>query len=325
MLKQTIRRNQFYSCYVAVSGVPQGGVLSPLLFILYVNDLSSVLTSSKSLLQYADDVKLITSGTELTASLRNLYTEFIQLKLWCNTWGLQLNPQKSKICVFSNKSMPIFQTNRLPYFVDLNIPMVDSVKDLGVILDRKLTFHQHIKLLNNRLRFILGYFWRNLGPLKGSRAIKPIFFAYAQSLIDYALPIWGTASDTAIKPIIATHKRLLKFVLGIHAFDHNFTYAELAKRASIPTIPSRYLYLSSSIFYNIVNTNPINDILTFSIAVPVRRNRSTHFFHIPYKRLTISHKFFTITINKFFNSLPNDFDFFTQNKSSFMCNIKKYI
>ena len=118
-----------------ISGVPQGSVLGPILFLFYINDIPSVVDSH--LLLFADDIKLycrIQSENDIT----QLQKDINDLLNWSNTWLLNFNIPKCKVLRISTSTLPQNYTlNGTP------LDNVQDMRDLGVIIDSKLNFHSH--------------------------------------------------------------------------------------------------------------------------------------------------------------------------------------
>ncbi len=136
----------------AISGVPKGSVIGPILFLIYVNDLPDHL-SAVSLL-YADDVKLI--------ALRNRH-DILQNSLninasWSKDWELDLNPTKSEHLSIGNSLL--FVTYTIPSHSPLNtqtIPNVSTTKDLGIVLNTRLSAEDNAVSTANEARRVLFY------------------------------------------------------------------------------------------------------------------------------------------------------------------------
>ena len=127
------------------SGVPQGSILGPLLFSIYTNDLSSI-PQKCSTQSYVDDTKLITSFQlkDNLDAITDLKDDIFKIGEWCSNNLLLLNPGKTKLMIFGSRQMRAkLQFHSLP-FMGKDIVPTDTAKDLGVILDSNLTYHEHV-------------------------------------------------------------------------------------------------------------------------------------------------------------------------------------
>jgi hypothetical protein len=138
------------------SGVPQGSLLGPLLFNIYINDLPSACCHSSTLL-YADDAKFYKSVTSLS-DCNELQTDISNCHLWCLRWKLMLNLTKCNVISFSSKKTII----KYDYLIN-NSPLtrVDKVNDLGVLFKSNFSFKEHINNIVNKSFRILGFIKRN--------------------------------------------------------------------------------------------------------------------------------------------------------------------
>ena len=133
-------------------GIPQGSILGPLLYILYVNDLGKNIKKCKVTF-YADDTVLYATNKSTHKAMRKVQGELDRLTTWCKSNGLTINPEKSKYVVFSNRGnnpnddtgLPVLKTGGVP------IQRVPSFNYLGVTLDCHLNFEGHIKKLISKV------------------------------------------------------------------------------------------------------------------------------------------------------------------------------
>ena len=204
----------------------KGGVLSPLLFSLYVNDLLPEIDENVKLLQYADDLKLIAVASTNDTAISRLNEAAKRVSLWCDLWSLTINETKFKLICFTRQHLSL----RSALILNKYLPFSNVIKDLGVLLDDNMTFTSHVEYVNKRLRSLVGIFYRNYRFLVGTTALRSIYFAYIQSVIDYGLPIWGFTASTKLESLEAAHRKFLKFGLGLHMYDHSVEYNELCNR-----------------------------------------------------------------------------------------------
>ena len=138
------------------SGVPQGTVLGPLLFLLYVNDLPDKLKSSIRL--FADDALLYgvisneDDGDQLQQDLK-------QLEVWQNKWQMSFNRSKCKTICISTKRVP---PQRKHVFCGVELEQVESISYLGVILNDNLKWSKHVQSTSSKASKVLGLMKRNL-------------------------------------------------------------------------------------------------------------------------------------------------------------------
>ena len=143
--KQRVVLNGQESEWVDIhSGVPQGSVLGPLLFLIYINDLSDNISSNVKL--FADDVSLFTRVRDINTTHEQLVNDLNVISAWAYQWKMKFNPDITKQAIeviFSTKYKkahhPLLDFNGIP------VARKSSTKHLGVILDEKLTFREHIK------------------------------------------------------------------------------------------------------------------------------------------------------------------------------------
>ena len=144
------------------SGVPEGSLLAPLAFALYINDLPKNISSD--CLLYADDQKLFRK-IKTPSDARLLQDDLDRLQEWCTTWGLTLNPSKCKAFTMTLRRNPVQTTYRIGTTA---LESVSSIRDLGIILDSKLTFSDHIHRTVSQANRALGLLIRSFqtGDLK---------------------------------------------------------------------------------------------------------------------------------------------------------------
>ena len=152
---QKVVMNGYESDYVSISsGVPQGSILGPLLFILFINDIHHCFQFCNFLL-YADDLKIYYT-VENTNDHLNFQSDLDRFSNYCNENTLKLSLNKCKIIKFTRKRIK----HNYQYFLSgLQLESVESIKDLGVVLDSKLVLDTHIfNIINNAFR-VYGFYY----------------------------------------------------------------------------------------------------------------------------------------------------------------------
>lgn len=194
-------------------GLPQGSVLSPLLYNIYTYDLEKALNGSVSVLQYADDLLLYTSDASLDNACNTLTYSLNLLKSWLNCNGLELSTSKSSVVVFSRRRIPpdiVVKYNNLP------LPVATHAKFLGVILDSKLTgapYYDHIvakcERMLNIVRCLSGVWW-GAHPF----SMKLFYNALIRSVLDYGTFLLESGSVMGIKKLDVIQSKALRIITG---------------------------------------------------------------------------------------------------------------
>lgn len=205
---QLVKLNQFVSEPIHVlSGVPQGDHLSPTLFLLFINDINTIIKYSNILL-FADDAKIfkkidsVHDCIKLQDDLNNLYD-------WCYLNGLSLNINKCKILSFNIRKSRVYFDYK---FGNVSIELVESFTDLGTTFDSKLCFNEHIDKITNKAFQNLGFITRTCTNFNNLNAFKNIYFAFVRSQLEYASLIWSSNNIGVTHNLEAVQNRFLRFL-----------------------------------------------------------------------------------------------------------------
>ena len=154
--QQVIVNGEISSLASVTSGAPQGTVLTPLLFLCYINDITKDISSNIKL--YADDV-LIYNIINSKEDCVKLQKDLDILNDWAMTWKMFFNPTKCEFLrVMNEKNIINFQ-----YFIqNTNIQEVQQAKYLGVTINNKLSWSDHIKIISNKANSVVGFLRCNL-------------------------------------------------------------------------------------------------------------------------------------------------------------------
>lgn len=205
--------NTFHPPLTVWQGLPQGSVLSPLLYNLYTFDVEQSVLPFCNILQYADDLVVYTTAHNIDDASTRLNEALVYLKDWLDEHGLSLSPSKSCTVTFTRShSIP----NVVLYYEDQIIPNSRSVKFLGVIFDSKMTGVPHLnhvvdKCENgiNVLRSLSGVWW-------GAHPYcqKLVYNAIIRSQMDYGSFVLEPCNKVALKKLDAIQAKCLRIILG---------------------------------------------------------------------------------------------------------------
>ena len=213
------------------SGIPQGSVLGPILFVLYINDLPDVMQCSSQTYLYADDTKIF-KEINSTGDCENLQSDIYLMNNWADTWMLKFHPDKCKTIRIGNSELDHHQYSLKP-----GIPPMESSsaeKDVGVIIDDKLTFDKHITEKVNKANSIVGLIRRTFQFLD-HKTFKLLYTSLVRPHLEYANPVWNPYLKKHIDLIENVQRRATKMVPGLT----NLTYEERLKKLNLPTLKYR--------------------------------------------------------------------------------------
>lgn len=194
-------------------GVPQGTVLGPILFSIYINGLLQM-QSIGNISSFADDTVIVYIGTSWQEIKQKLQTDLPKIKSWFDEMSLTINFEKTKYVPFScNKSRnPNFQGIELEQNDQtILVEGVTSIKYLGIYVDRFMKWDIHIKSLVNKLRFIL-YKFRQLRKILDTPQLKTLYYSLIESHLQYGIAGWGGVYKNNLKSLETLQKRFLKIM-----------------------------------------------------------------------------------------------------------------
>ena len=195
-------------------GVPQGSVLGPLLFLIYVNDIGVVLEKNAIRL-FADDTNIFITGRDLQDIKIKAQHSLDLLFKWFNDNCLLLNISKTCFTLFSHK---IKATNIVLTVNDTIIPQVDQTKYLGVVLDKDLSFNAHCQHVKTKLTKLSSVFHYISSFIDYSDA-RTIYFAYALPYIQYGIELFGLSSKKNTNMLQLSQNKLLKLLCCKNKYD----------------------------------------------------------------------------------------------------------
>lgn len=278
-------------------GVPQGSVLGPQLFLMYINDICYSSTQLNFIL-FADDTTIFCSDPDIKALEHKFNTELDKLSKWFAANKLSLNASKTKLMSFGHKQTILN--------ININgtiIKQVPSTKFLGVTIDSKLSWNEHVKEICNKISRSVGLIGRLKNTLSCD-ALMMLYHALIGSHLNFGVEVWGGTSQTNLKKLYILQKRALRYITNSKSREHS---APLFKQVKCLDIYQLYQLSLATLVYSareklapvfinnlFTNTNQVHSYPTrFSHNCLYLTDRHTHM-----KEVTVS-----VAGTKLWNSL----------------------
>lgn len=251
--------NHLYGPRCSSLGVCQGGILSPLIFILYIRRLNLILGSNVKNLQYADDLVVYTSGMDLSQLASTVNNALSSLYKYFSYLNLDVNPTKSKVFIFGRKCVatPNILYNRIP------LPIYSEVKFLGVTFTPKLSWTKYINNITtkankayNVLKSVCGTTW-GADP----KILLVLYKSLVRSHFEYGFLCFAGDSKL-VNSLDKIQNKCMRTILG--AFKTS-PIAALQIETKLPPISVRFRYLKERFILKL-HSLPNNDLLTNLIA-----------------------------------------------------------
>jgi hypothetical protein len=211
------------------AGVPQGSVLGPHLYLLFTSDLPQLIGGFSG--TFADDTTFLFSDRNATVASNALQSHLNAIEAWSNKWKIKINTGKCQHITFT-----LNRSNCPPIsFSGTTVDHTDTVKYLGIHLDRRLTFAHHIKLKRKELdikRKKIYYIINKNSPLSLKNKVL-IYKVMFKPVWAYCLPIWGLASNSNIEKIQKFQNIYIRVITGALNYISN---EDLHKDLVIPTV-----------------------------------------------------------------------------------------
>ena len=244
------------------SGVPQGSVLGPLLFLFFINDISDLFGTDLVIKLYADDVKIYVAIDNISSS-DNLQVGLNALIKWCEDWQLNVSINKCNVLHIGAKNS--CHTYTMNAFC---LPSVRLSTDLGVLVDSKLRFTDHYAAIvakaHQRAALILRCF-----KCRDPCILYKAFTTYVRPLLETCSNVWCPVYKCDVDYIEKVQRRFTKRLYGLH----DLSYTERLHFLAAETLEARRLKLDLvmmfKILHNLVDLN-ISDFFTLSNVVQTR-------------------------------------------------------
>ncbi len=277
---------------------PQGSVLGPILFVIYINDLPDIVDEKTHIFLFADDTKVFRE-TRTTQDCELLQEDLTKMFQWTHEWLLEFHPEK---CV----SMRVGKSNPPLYTYSLNnhdLKYSSCEKDIGVHIDNKLKFDTHISLKINKANRIMGIIRRTFEYMDKDIFCK-VFKGLVRPHLEYANQVWAPHHKKHIDAIENVQRRATKLVPGLY----DMSYKERLQLLNLPSLAYRRIQGDMIEVFKLVHPElGYDSTLTPLLPINERISRGNQFklFHRR-ARIDIRKYSFGLRVTRLWNDLPNN-------------------
>lgn len=290
------------------NGIPQGSVLGPLLFLIYINSLPSKLPNYSNCIMFADDTTLIIPGTNQNEIETRLKSTIETTETELNSISLTINHTKTYQVNFTTGTIQPQAQQEVN-----NIATVNHTKFLGLQIDSTLTWSKHTETLTKKLSSAL-YAIKRIKAIAGKKPALIAYHSLMASHIRFGIIAWGSAPQTYLEPILILQKKAIKIINDLPLKTPCRNYF---KEEGILTVISMYIY--ETILYSTDEKNKTRS------SVHCHNTRRKEDLDLPLRRLKKTQDHPQYIGTKFFNNLPQHIKSLTNKKTKFKKSLTNYL
>ena len=217
--KQIVKYNGVQSEEMTIlSGIPQGSVLGPLLFILYINDIQHC-SELISIVLFADDTNILYSHTCLKKLNEIIQNEMNEITDWLNANKLSINTEKTKFILFRSKNKKVNSSINIS-INNNNIRQVTNITFLGIVIDQFLTWSNHLDLITKKNIKCAAIISR-IRHFTNLNSLKLIYYALVYPYLTYGNLLWGNTYKSRFQKLVNIQKKIVRLMTFKSYFDHS--------------------------------------------------------------------------------------------------------
>ena len=314
---QQVKVGNFFSdSKIITSGVPQGSVLGPILFIFFINDITRTAVPPTIPKLYADDLKVY-SSTINDRDGKQFQETLNKITNWAKTWQLPISKEKSKWLLITNKNKNLSHAEVKFELAGVELPEVKDVLDLGINFTSRLNFSKHIAITIAKAKqrlFLLKKSFKS----RNTASLILGFKTYVLPILDYCSQVWNPQDYKDMRRIESVQRMFTKRLAGYNCLN----YPQRLERAGLCSLELRRLHADLSLCYNILHGNLDTEISNFfQLDTSSKTRGHTWKLKIYVARLDVRLHYFSYRIINAWNALSQS-TVDSSSIASFKCNLK---